>query len=370
MHALYAPPARLIVEERSELFQIEAGVASVSCPYLIRKHIRLQGPFINSTSMPPRKSDPARRSDTTTASFVLVEDVEATETLALPASSSARIPTAAAAASSTLAAMMEVDRPSESAPPTDKERKESRDSVTIEDLTLPKSIITRLAKGVLPPNTQIQTNAVLAMSKSATVFINHLANAANEHTQNANKKTIMPNDVFAALEDIEFPFLRERLEAEFKKFNEVQTTKRNTYRRKVAAAKAGKSAPAPATTADTTATGPNAGDPNASTLSAAAGEPAAVARSAKKQKTNGPDDSRMDVDGGANDEERDASDPETEPEQEHDDDDEDDDGPEEDEDDDDEDEDRNGREMREDALEERDAKDNDRDEALDDGDSD
>lgn len=46
-----------------------------------------------------------------------------------------------------------------------------------QDLTLPKSIITRLAKGVLPPNTQIQTNAILAMSKSATIFISHLANA-------------------------------------------------------------------------------------------------------------------------------------------------------------------------------------------------
>ena len=39
---------------------------------------------------------------------------------------------------------------------------------------------------------------------------------ANEHTQGANKKTIMPQDVFAALDDIEFPFLREPLEAEFK----------------------------------------------------------------------------------------------------------------------------------------------------------
>ena len=50
-------------------------------------------------------------------------------------------------------------------------------AVTIEDLALPKSIITRLAKGVLPPNTQIQANAILALTKSATVFINHLANA-------------------------------------------------------------------------------------------------------------------------------------------------------------------------------------------------
>lgn len=45
----------------------------------------------------------------------------------------------------------------------------------VQDLSLPKSIITRLAKGVLPPNTQIQANAILALSKSATVFINYLA---------------------------------------------------------------------------------------------------------------------------------------------------------------------------------------------------
>lgn len=49
--------------------------------------------------------------------------------------------------------------------------------IYVQELQLPKSIITRLAKGVLPPNTQIQANAILAMTKSATVFINHLANA-------------------------------------------------------------------------------------------------------------------------------------------------------------------------------------------------
>ncbi|RKU39832.1 hypothetical protein DL546_000560 [Coniochaeta pulveracea] len=89
------------------------------------------------------------------------------------------------------------------------------DTITIEDLTLPKSIIPRLAKGVLPPNTQIQANAILALSKSATVFINHLANAANEITLMSGKKTIMPPDVFRALDDVEYGFMRERLEAEF-----------------------------------------------------------------------------------------------------------------------------------------------------------
>jgi hypothetical protein len=44
----------------------------------------------------------------------------------------------------------------------------------LQDLNLPKSIVQRLAKGVLPPNTQIQKDALLALSKGATVFVNYL----------------------------------------------------------------------------------------------------------------------------------------------------------------------------------------------------
>ncbi|KAF3355522.1 hypothetical protein VdG1_06934 [Verticillium dahliae VDG1] len=101
--------------------------------------------------------------------------------------------------------------PSVSAARFDKDR----DAVTIEDLTLPRSIITRLAKGVLPPGTQIQANAILALNKSAAVFVNYLATHANEHTLNAGKKTIDPTHVFKALEDTELSFLKEPLEAEF-----------------------------------------------------------------------------------------------------------------------------------------------------------
>jgi hypothetical protein len=39
---------------------------------------------------------------------------------------------------------------------------------------------------------------------------------ANEHTQAQNKKTIMPQDVLDALDDVEFPGFREQLEEEFK----------------------------------------------------------------------------------------------------------------------------------------------------------
>ncbi|PBP25432.1 CBF/NF-Y family transcription factor [Diplocarpon rosae] len=107
------------------------------------------------------------------------------------------------------------------------------------DLSMPKSIVTRLAKGVLPPNTQIQGNATIAISKSATVFVNYVSSHANEHAAASNRKTITPQDIFNALDDLEFPDFRNRLEAELAKYNEVQTDKRNVYRSKVASKASG-----------------------------------------------------------------------------------------------------------------------------------
>ncbi|KAI1433300.1 histone-fold-containing protein [Xylaria sp. CBS 124048] len=182
-----------------------------------------------------------------------------------------------------------------------KDKDKDKDNVAIEELSLPKSIITRLAKGVLPSNTQIQGDAVKAMTRSATVFISHLASAANDHTMAANKKTIMPADVFDALDDVEFSSFREQLEAEFKKFNDTQTSKRTMYRRKVAAQKkADKS-----TTSVTSAAG-------------ADGTSDSLPRGKKQKRIAAHDDSTMDIDGDETQEPADASDAETEPEQEED----------------------------------------------------
>lgn len=41
--------------------------------------------------------------------------------------------------------------------------------------------------------------------------------SANEHTQRANRKTIAPQDVLAALDDLEFPEFKPRLEAELQR---------------------------------------------------------------------------------------------------------------------------------------------------------
>lgn len=44
-----------------------------------------------------------------------------------------------------------------------------------QDLALPRTMVQRLAKGVLPSNTRIEKDAIAAMSKSATVFVNYLS---------------------------------------------------------------------------------------------------------------------------------------------------------------------------------------------------
>lgn len=164
--------------------------------------------------MAPKKIDAAKRGDVSMAQFVYDGDADQS----LPASTLPQLKTTTPSAA-TPATQMETDDPAEPSlladrekdkerERKDKDKDSSKEPVTLEvwtadlgsrgfgsvcflrypaywltdrhcdqDLTLPKSIITRLAKGVLPSNTQIQANAILAMSKSATVFINHLANA-------------------------------------------------------------------------------------------------------------------------------------------------------------------------------------------------
>jgi len=75
-------------------------------------------------------------------------------------------------------------------------------------------MIQRLAKGVLPANTQIQKDALLALCKSATVFVGYLANSANDRAVLANKKTVRPEDVLEALAELEFEGFVGRCERE------------------------------------------------------------------------------------------------------------------------------------------------------------
>jgi DNA polymerase epsilon subunit 3 len=98
---------------------------------------------------------------------------------------------------------------------------------------------------MLPANTSLQKDAVLALTKSATVFISYVASTANE--QRPNAKTITPADVLNALREIEMGGVMEldgaegegRLQKELAVFEEVIKGKRKGYREKVKARESG-----------------------------------------------------------------------------------------------------------------------------------
>ncbi|KAM0723026.1 hypothetical protein Q7P37_001224 [Cladosporium fusiforme] len=127
--------------------------------------------------------------------------------------------------------------------PAPQKASKDKDGLGVEDLSLPKSMIARLAKGVLPANTQIQKDALLAMHKSATVFVSYIAANSNDLARMGGKKTISPQDVMSALKDAELEGFLPRLEAELKKYNDTQCDKRNSYRHRVKAEKAAAAGP-------------------------------------------------------------------------------------------------------------------------------
>ncbi|OJJ49690.1 hypothetical protein ASPZODRAFT_22423 [Penicilliopsis zonata CBS 506.65] len=96
--------------------------------------------------------------------------------------------------------------------------------VSVEDYLLPRSLTLRLAKSVLPPNTSIQKDALLAIQKAATVFVSYLSSHANEATM---KRTVAPADVLAALSELEFEAFRPRLERELDVHTDLIARRKN-----------------------------------------------------------------------------------------------------------------------------------------------
>ncbi|EXJ68384.1 uncharacterized protein A1O5_08176 [Cladophialophora psammophila CBS 110553] len=125
------------------------------------------------------------------------------------------------------------------------------DGVGIDDLLLPRSLISRLSRGVLPANTSLQKDAILALTRSATVFISYLAHHANEQSQLRHKKTLAVQDVMAALREIEFGNVMDlggvgkdgrtggRLEREVEAYEEIIGRKRRGYKQKLKARESG-----------------------------------------------------------------------------------------------------------------------------------
>ncbi|TXT10193.1 uncharacterized protein COLE_04127 [Cutaneotrichosporon oleaginosum] len=75
---------------------------------------------------------------------------------------------------------------------------------SIADLELPKTTLTKLAKGSIPDNVKMQQDVVQALLRGSTLFINYLCEAAHDQAIARSGKQITAGDVLKAVADMDF----------------------------------------------------------------------------------------------------------------------------------------------------------------------
>lgn len=99
----------------------------------------------------------------------------------------------------------------------------------LEDLNLPVTAITRIAKEVLPANIIVSKEAKTALARAASVFILYVSNQATTIAASRNKKTISAQDVLEALAQVDFECMIEPLQQLLEGIL-IHDIKRLTYR--------------------------------------------------------------------------------------------------------------------------------------------
>ncbi|KAH3684680.1 hypothetical protein WICPIJ_004345 [Wickerhamomyces pijperi] len=94
-----------------------------------------------------------------------------------------------------------------------------RDQISIDDILFPKATVTRLAKGVLSEGL-ISKDSVTAIQRSATAFVSYILVSARTNAKRFDRKTVSPQDIFAALKSCEFGDFSEHIQAELDRFLE------------------------------------------------------------------------------------------------------------------------------------------------------
>ncbi|KAL6452651.1 DPB4 DNA polymerase epsilon subunit D [Candida maltosa Xu316] len=82
--------------------------------------------------------------------------------------------------------------------------------ISIDDILFPRSTIQKLAKNIISDDENsanhmtIAKDSLLALQRSATVFVSHLFFQAKEVSKESNRKTVSAQDILTALEKAEF----------------------------------------------------------------------------------------------------------------------------------------------------------------------
>ncbi|KAG4303931.1 hypothetical protein PORY_002675 [Pneumocystis oryctolagi] len=103
-------------------------------------------------------------------------------------------------------------------------------TVSIDDLNLPRSVVLKLAKKVLPEHTSIQKDAITALMRGSSVFINYLSAAAFDLSKLSSRKVILPSDVLKAMENIEFSSFIPKMTEELELYEAIVKERKNTIK--------------------------------------------------------------------------------------------------------------------------------------------
>ncbi|KAI8813898.1 histone-fold-containing protein [Cladochytrium replicatum] len=110
----------------------------------------------------------------------------------------------------------------------------------LEELDMPRAVISRIIKGALPDNAQVQKEAKAAMSRAATVFMSYIGTIANEIAKERGRKSITPPDVFEAIEQAELANgLLPQVQELFNEYQTLTKERRQGYRDKAKQKKLG-----------------------------------------------------------------------------------------------------------------------------------
>ncbi|PSR86482.1 DNA polymerase epsilon subunit like [Actinidia chinensis var. chinensis] len=113
---------------------------------------------------------------------------------------------------------------------------------------LPKAIVRRVVKEKLSQlskegDISVFREALVAFSESARIFIHYLSATANDVCKESKRQTINADDVFKALEEIEFPEFVVPLKASLEEFRRKNAGKRSASKAKEANKKKKKESP-------------------------------------------------------------------------------------------------------------------------------
>ncbi|KAJ0485399.1 putative DNA-directed DNA polymerase transcription factor Hap3/NF-YB family [Helianthus annuus] len=126
------------------------------------------------------------------------------------------------------------------------------EKVVAEAEELPKAIVRRVVKDKLSQlsqngaDIQVLKDSLLAFSESARIFIHYLSATANDICKESKRQTINAEDVFKALEEIEFPEFIAPLRASLEEFKQ-KNAKRKSDSSKAKEAKKSKTEEEPVT---------------------------------------------------------------------------------------------------------------------------